>query len=155
MSKIPLPGEKHYTATVFLVTDKEPRQVLLVHHKKLNKWMPPGGHQENKENAYQTAIREIKEETGIDISEYLPKPKRIDERAMSLPLPDYIFEESIEAHKDQPEHFHLDLIYVVTVPHQKVTHQQTESYAIGWFTKAEIEQLSTFKNVAMIIKKIL
>lgn len=112
------PGEKHYTSTVFLITEETPQQVLLVHHKKLDKWLPPGGHQENDENACETAIREVREETGVDITEYLPKSKQIDDRAVSLPLPSYILEERIDDRGEQPEHFHLDFIYIVTVPYQ-------------------------------------
>jgi len=156
MSKeIPSPGEKHYTSTVFLITEGIPQQVLLVHHKKMDKWMPPGGHQENDENAYETAIREVREETGVNITEYLPKPKQIDDRAVSLPLPSYILEERIDARGEQPEHFHLDFIYVVTVPHQEVSRQEAESHSIGWFTEEEIGKLPVFENVAIMINAIL
>jgi 8-oxo-dGTP diphosphatase len=155
MSKeIPSPGEKHYTSTVFLITETTPQQVLLVHHKKMDRWMPPGGHQEEDENAYQTAIREVKEETGIDIAEYLPTPKQIDDQAVSLALPRYVLEERIDARDEQPEHFHLDFIYVVAVPHQEVTYQETESHSIGWFTEEEVEKLPIFKNVAVMINAI-
>lgn len=155
MSKeIPSPGEKHYTATVFLITEETPQQVLLVHHRKMNKWMPPGGHQEKDENAYQTAIREVKEETSVDISEYLSSPKQIDDRALSLPLPRYILEERIDARGDQSEHFHLDFIYVVTVPHQEPSHQESESHSIGWFIEDEVKNLPVFENVAVMINAI-
>lgn len=156
MSKeIPSSGEKHYTSTVFLITEGIPQQVLLVHHKKMDKWMPPGGHQENDENAYETAIREVREETGVNITEYLPKPKQIDDRAVSLPLPSYILEERIDARGEQPEHFHLDFIYVVTVPHQEVSRQEEESHSVGWFTEEEIGKLPVFENVAIMINAIL
>lgn len=153
--EIPFPGEKHYTATVFLVTEEQPQKVLLLHHKKMNKWMPPGGHQEAGENPCEAAIRETLEETSIDISEYLPKPKRIDNRAVLLPLPRYILEERIDARGEQPEHYHLDFIYVVPVPYQEVKHQQEESHAIGWFDKTEVGELPTFENVTILITAIL
>lgn len=156
MSKeIPSPGEKHYTSTVFLVTEETPQRVLLLHHKKMGKWMPPGGHQVDDENAYETAIREVREETGVDITEYLPKSKQIDDRAVSLPLPRYILEERIDARGEQPEHFHLDFIYVVTVPYQEVSRQEAESHSIGWFTEEEVGKLPVFENVAILINAIL
>lgn len=156
MSKeIPSKGERHATSTVFLVTNEEPRRVLLVHHKKFDKWMPPGGHQEKMENPYDAAIRETKEETGIDIVDYLPKPMQLSEGALSLPVPAYLLEERIDAKGDQPEHYHIDATYVVTVPHQEVTHQELESHAIGWFTQVEVEALPIFEDVALMIKAIL
>lgn len=156
MSKrIPSPGEKHYTSTVFLITEDPPRRVLLLHHKKFGMWMPPGGHQENEENAYEAAIREVKEETGVDISEYLPPPQPLDDRVVSLPLPRHVLEERIDARSDQPEHYHLDFVYLVSVPHQKVNHQEAESHSIGWFTEHEIKELPIFNNVAVLIDEIL
>ncbi|MDP2631836.1 MAG: NUDIX domain-containing protein [Candidatus Uhrbacteria bacterium] len=151
----PLKGEKHYTSTVFVITDIHPRKVLLIHHRKLDKWMPPGGHQEDFENPYQTAIRETKEETNIDITEHLPKPKSIDDRALSLPLPRHILEERIDARGDQPEHYHLDMIYVVAVSQQQVTHRESESHSIGWFTQEETTRIPMFENVAILISSIL
>lgn len=151
----PLRGEKHYTSTVFVVTQEQPQKVLLVHHKKLNKWMPPGGHQEETESPYEAAVREAREETGIDISNYLPKPIPIDDRALSLPVPQHILEEKIEAHGNQAEHYHLDMIYLVCLPHQQVNHQESESHSIGWFTLEEVENLPIFENVLILIRSML
>ena len=153
--KNPFRGEKHYTSTVYVVTEQQPRKVLLIHHKKLNKWMPPGGHQEETENPYETAIRETREETGIDINGYLPKPVPIDDRALSLPIPQYIFEEKIDPHGNQVEHYHLDMVYVVYLPHQHVSHQEDESHSVGWFMREEVEKLPIFENVLMLIRSIL
>lgn len=151
----PFTGEKHYTSTVYVVTEQQPRRVLLVKHKKLNKWMPPGGHQEETENPYEAAIRETKEETGIDISNYLPKPVPIDDRALSLPVPQYILEEKIDPYGNQFEHYHLDMIYVVHLPHQQVNQQKSESHSIGWFTLEEVENLPIFENVLILIRSML
>lgn len=146
-------GEKHYTATVFILSKEQPLRILLVNHKKMKKWLPPGGHQEGMENSYEAAIRETKEEVGIDIVKYLPPLQQIDGRAQSLPLPRCILEERIEAHKDQPEHFHLDMIYVVQVPYQQITNQ--EELQMGWFTTEELDSIETFENVRTLVKMIL
>ena len=39
-------------------------RVVLVFHKKLRRWLPPGGHIDAPELPDQAAIREVKEETG-------------------------------------------------------------------------------------------
>ncbi len=154
---MPIEGEKHYTASIVLLSEEETRRILLVHHQKLGVWMPPGGHEEALENPLETGTREVKEETGIDISPYLPQPRHLDERAAALPLPRYFFEEQIDAHGDQPPHVHLDVIYVVTIPYQEPLLEQTEHHAIRWFTKRELESKSIplFDNVRMILSEIL
>src|SRR5256886_11095557 len=42
-------------------------KVLLIHHRKLDKWLPLGGHIELDEDPEQAALREAKEESGFDI----------------------------------------------------------------------------------------
>ena len=39
-------------------------RILLVYHRKFGKYLQPGGHIEDGEEDYQTAIREVFEETG-------------------------------------------------------------------------------------------
>jgi 8-oxo-dGTP pyrophosphatase MutT (NUDIX family) len=139
-------GDKEFTATVYIISQEKPPRILLVHHKKYDKWMPPGGHIEAGENPYQAVIREALEETGIDITNYLPKPKKALE-ATFLPAPRWIIEGQIEPYGDQPMHYHIDLGYVVTLPHQVVKHQKDEAHNIGWFTQQEIEKLAMFDDV--------
>ena len=55
---------KSITATVYIVKDGK---VLLHKHKKYKTWFPVGGHVEPDEFPHQTAIREAKEESGLDI----------------------------------------------------------------------------------------
>lgn len=152
---MPIEGEKHYTASIVLRSEEETHRVLLVHHQKLGVWMPPGGHIEALENPLETGVREVMEETGIDISPYLPQPRTLDERAVAIPLPQYFFEELIEAHGDQPPHAHLDFIYVVNIPYQEPLLEKTEHHAIRWFTKKELDSVTLFHNVREILLEIL
>lgn len=52
------------TASAFLIHESK---VLLVKHKKLGKWLGPGGHMEENELPHQAAEREFLEETGIKV----------------------------------------------------------------------------------------
>lgn len=50
-----------------IITDSEDRILMLKqHHEERDVWMVPGGAIEEGENAEQAAIREVKEETGLD-----------------------------------------------------------------------------------------
>ena len=58
-------------------------QLLLIKHKFGGHWSFPKGHVEKGENEFQTALREVKEETGLEVTlqkefrqcvEYFPKP---------------------------------------------------------------------------------
>lgn len=58
--------EKSCGAVIFRKT-RGKYAVLLIKNRYADFWSFPKGHVEDGENEYQTAIREVKEETGIDI----------------------------------------------------------------------------------------
>lgn len=149
-----LENEKHFCASCWIIT-KSSKKILLLYHKKLNRWLQPGGHIEKFENPIEAAVREVKEETGIDIGFLSKGINKIDNEGTILPTPQFIMEQTIPQHKDQPKHYHLDIQYVVKVSQQKIKHNKTESNGIGWFTKGEALKLPIHKDTEVVIKKIL
>jgi len=69
--------KRNFTVATFVVTEQK---VLLLYHRKLRKWLPPGGHIEPNELPDEAAVREVKEETGIDV-------ELIGERALPIETP--------------------------------------------------------------------
>ena len=61
--------KRQYTASAYIIDFKN-HCVLLMYNRKLRKWLQPGGHilDSELELPWHTAIREAKEETGIDIN---------------------------------------------------------------------------------------
>ena len=53
-----------FTVAIFVVHDGK---VLLIHHRRLDKWLPLGGHIELDEDPEIAALREAKEESGLDV----------------------------------------------------------------------------------------
>lgn len=75
--------EKSCGALVFRITPSGQKEFLFIKHRHGTHWSFPKGHMEEGENEVQTALREVKEETGLDIDlvgdfrqsvEYFPKP---------------------------------------------------------------------------------
>ncbi len=148
-------GEKHFTASAWIITKSNPKKVLLVHHRKYNKWIQPGGHIEKFENPIEAVIREVKEETGLYISHLKDKVKVLPDGDKFMPSPDFIQEQNIPAHGEEPQHFHLDIGYVIEMKEQELEHNKFELNDIGWFTKKEALKLSIHKNTRLILQKIL
>lgn len=56
---------RDFTIAVFVV-DRD--RVLLLWHNKLHRWLPPGGHSEPNELPDEAAVREVWEETGLEVA---------------------------------------------------------------------------------------
>jgi 8-oxo-dGTP pyrophosphatase MutT (NUDIX family) len=148
-------GEKHFTSSVWILSKTSPKKILLIHHKKLGKWVQPGGHIESFENPVEAAIREVKEETGLDIKFLRNEIEVIDEEVTFLPIPKFLMEQTIPAKNDQPRHFHIDINYVAEIPEQSVRHRMEEAHGIGWFLKEEALQLPILEDTKVIIHKLM
>lgn len=92
-------------ATAYVVRDGK---TLLLKHKKLGLWLPPGGHVEPGETPDEGVRREVREETGLEIDFVVaPRPPVMnDGRVESLHEPQRVQVEEIAGH----DH-HLDLVY--------------------------------------------
>ena len=56
----------HLTGSAWLVTPDR-RSTVLLHHKKLNRWLQPDGHTDGNGNLFEVALHEASEETGLDL----------------------------------------------------------------------------------------
>ncbi len=98
--------KRHFTATAFVVRDDS---TLLHWHKRLQQWMPPGGHIEPDEDPLEAALREVREETGLAV-EVIPAGVALPfDYPEQLPPPYTILIEDIPG-PEEP-HKHIDLIY--------------------------------------------
>ncbi len=119
--------------------------------------MPPGGHVDQDENPYHSAHREVLEETGIDIWPHTPDPwpRGEDGKVIAFPPPDYFLEEVVPLHKDDPEHIHLDHVYVFEIPHTNPILNADESHEIQWYEQSDALELNLFEDVRMILREIM
>lgn len=154
MSTEALPGDKQFTISALIVSTEPTPRVVLHFHRKYGLWLQPGGHIERDENPIEALCREVMEETGLDVHAYISHGTKSDEYALSLAVPDFLEEQSIDPHGGQPAHFHLDLQYIVRVPYQTLEPSEGESLQIGWYTLEETHELPMFENTRMLLKRV-
>jgi 8-oxo-dGTP pyrophosphatase MutT (NUDIX family) len=123
---------RHFTATGFVV---EGGSTLLHWHRRLQQWMPPGGHIEPNEDPVQAVLREIHEETGI-VAEVIPTiaPLAFDYPEQLAP-PHTILIEDIPG-PGEP-HKHIDLIYFCR-PIVGASHEPRDDPTLRWVSEAEL-----------------
>jgi 8-oxo-dGTP pyrophosphatase MutT (NUDIX family) len=95
--------EGHFTGSA-VVARPDGSAFLLVHHRKLGRWLQPGGHTETGDaSVFETALREAREETGIA---RFGEP--LGRRILDVDV------HAIPARAADPAHFHFDVRYLLT-----------------------------------------
>lgn len=128
---------RDWAATTFVVQDNK---TLLLHHRKLNKWLPPGGHIDPHELPDIAALREVEEETGLKVALLDAGTTLGPVRRLAQPL--CILLETIA-----PDHEHIDLIYVARVVSGDVLHAQREVHAWRWYSAEELAASEVSEDV--------
>lgn len=147
-----LQSEKYNFAAVgYLVKNNK---VLLVHHNRFNKWVPPGGHVEQKETFAEAVVREFFEETNlmVEVISTGPHIHPDDTNATFQPLPFYT-DVLVEGFKKPT----LCFYYFVKAINgdDQLKHQQEELHGLGWFDKQELLRLPTFDQVVSVTNYVL
>ena len=145
-------------ATAFII---DPRgRTLLLWHRRLKRWMPPGGHVAEDETPEETARRECLEETGLDVSiegeactDHFVGNR--EEGGMLAKQFDFLLENIPECpERYEPAHQHMDFIYIARPKNEKQTVKlaKEEGKEIRWFTRAEVEALDEEKEIFSNVK---
>lgn len=149
--------QRQFVASVYII---EQQRVLLIYHRKLCKWLPPGGHLDPNETPPEGARREAREETGVEIEFIRQENVWVNQwSAKSFERPYLCLLEEIPAYKDTPQHQHIDFIYLAR-PIGGVEQQNLlETDGLRWFTLEEVELLEVdveiFAETCQVIRTIL
>jgi 8-oxo-dGTP diphosphatase len=129
-------------ASGYLVKDGK---VLLVHHNKFNKWVPPGGHIEENETPDQAVIREVKKELSLDVvvSPAHESAFAGDANATPIPMPFHIDLEREGFDVPRIGYF----FYIKLQGSSDISVQEEELHGAGWFSKDDLPGLTTFDQV--------
>jgi 8-oxo-dGTP pyrophosphatase MutT (NUDIX family) len=113
----------HLTGSA-LVVEEGTGRILVLFHRKLQRWLQPGGHADGDGNLAAVALREAIEETGI-------APLRID------PVPIDLDIHRVEP-PGEPTHDHLDVRYLVVAPQGATPDGNHESEGLRWVSLHEL-----------------
>ena len=122
-----------FTVAVFVVHNGK---VLLIHHRKLNQWLPLGGHIELDEDPEQAALREAKEESGFAVELIGDRPPTTEDGCRALIAPRFL-----DIHRINETHEHIGMIYWARPVDGVIQLAEREHHAIRWATEDELENL--------------
>ena len=129
----------HITASA-LITNEENTAVILLHHKKLNIWVQPGGHADGDSNVLGVALKEALEETGLETL---------------YPLSQDIFDVDIHwiPEGKVPGHWHYDIRFILQASADSSIVSNDESLSVIWAKPADVLKRTQEKSMLRLIKK--
>lgn len=112
----------HVTASAIVAG---PRGTVLHLHRRLERWLQPGGHVDAGESPPAAALRETREETGLDAAHPGAGPALVH----------------LDVHT-AADHVHLDLRFLLVSPDVEPRPASGESPDVRWFTWEEAEAIA-------------
>lgn len=122
-----------FTVAVFVVKGGK---VLLIHHRGLNKWLPVGGHIELDEEPETAALREVREESGLEVELIGERPPTSGEGTRALIAPRFL-----DIHYISETHEHIGMIYWARLVNGTLSLAPNEHHDIRWCAAEELEHL--------------
>jgi 8-oxo-dGTP pyrophosphatase MutT (NUDIX family) len=117
-----LPG--HFTASSWIYSPTG-REVLLMYHPKIGRFIQPGGHADGEDNLQQVAQREVLEETGVNVHYHSDYPLDISIHFISATV-------------TEPSHYHYDIRYLCSTLERPKTLCSPEGHELAWVAVNQI-----------------
>ena len=119
----------HMTASAWVV-NRERDKVLMVYHKIYDSWSWTGGHADGDEDLLSVALREVREETGVE------HVRPVSRQIYSLEVL------TVDGHEKHgayvPSHLHLNLTYLLEADERDSLHIcEAENSGVRWFSPEE------------------
>ncbi len=130
----------HVTGSAWVVAPSRDAAVL-VHHRKLKKWLQPGGHADGDPDVRAVAMREATEETGLS-GLVLASPGIFDIDVHAIP-----------ARPGEPAHEHFDVRFAFYADRLAAPVVSAESHDVAWIAFAEIERYAIDDSVRRLVRK--
>ena len=143
---------QHLTVSAVVLFNKN---VLLINHKRIGAWLPPGGHVEEFELPHEAVVREVFEETGVRVDVLSPNlPDTSDAEAFLLPSP--LCMHVVHAAEAAGSVYHLDIVYLCSpietgASSLPLLTENAEVHAAAWVPLDKLNNYLLAKNVLEVI----
>ena len=136
----------HITGSAW-VMNADRTKCLLVHHRKLQKWLQPGGHADGDTNVARVAMKEALEETGLR-SLMLADPLPLDLDVHLIPE-----RRDAEGSLIEDAHEHHDVRFLILAAEEEPPVVSDESHDVRWFTEEELYEVTDEESVLRLWRK--
>ena len=142
---------RHLTATVYVVNDGA---TALHRHDRLGIRIPPGGHVDRDELPHEAGLREVREETGLDVDLVADVPDVEAPAGRPLPQPRHHMLYDVDVDPEgRAYHQHVDLIYFARAPSREISPEGDDEKgpeAWAWYAPEELRASDVDPDTARI-----
>lgn len=131
----------HITGSAWIV-DNAREYVLLMHHRKLDRWFQPGGHADGNPDIQQVALQEAQEETG------LTNIQLVDNQIFDIDI------HLIPANTKEPAHYHYDIRFLMQANRNLPLQSNNESKNLAWVLLGEVYRYNNSASLIRMVKKL-
>jgi len=136
-------GTRHSSAKTYVVCNGK---FLLHIHKKLNKWLPVGGHIDREELPHDASVREVKEKTGLDVNFFLAKELLKTSSASEI-IPPY----KMGLYNLNPFHQNIDMVFPAKAERLEFVIPEGESDKMKWFSGEDIKNFDSLPEDVRVL----
>jgi 8-oxo-dGTP pyrophosphatase MutT (NUDIX family) len=130
----------HITASAWIL-DPLRTQTVLLHHRKLARWLQLGGHVDGDPDVRHAALREAREESGLRTL------RMIGEDIYDIDV------HRIPARANEPEHDHYDLRFALEADPREPLVGNAESHDVRWIALTDLEHYGIDDSVRRLAAK--
>lgn len=130
---------RHFTATTYIVNGGA---TALHRHPELDIRLPPGGHIDRDELPHEAAVREVREETGLDPTLLADLADVASDTARAVPRPRHLMLADVNVCGDEVGHQHVDHVFYATVGSRELDPAAGEvaAGAWDWYAPADLRE---------------
>lgn len=117
--------------------------VLMMHHRKLDLWLQPGGHADGDPDIQRVVLKETSEEAGVDVEHVRW-------------LHDEIFDvdvHTVHASEHDPRHEHYDIRFLVEIDDAIPLLGNDESHEVAWIPLHAVARFNNARSMYRMVQK--
>lgn len=139
----------HITGAAWVVSADQ-RQVALVHHRKLDRWLQPGGHADGDGDVVNVAWREATEELGLAHLTVVETGGTLV--PLDVDVHDIPARYDAQGNLVEDAHQHYDIRFLFIAGDQSLE-VSDESHDVQWFDEAGVRSLTDERSVLRLMEK--
>lgn len=135
-----VPG--HVSGSAWIVNPAR-THVLMLHHRKLDLWLQPGGHADGDPDMIRVVLKEAAEETGVPMDEI----RLVSDAVFDVDV------HTVHASEHNPRHDHYDIRFLTEIDDATPPPGNDESHEVRWIPLEEVPRYNNARSFYRLVQK--